>query len=77
MPINRKQEPKAKKSESEVVRRQSIASSSQADQDMPKVMEEILTITSFCSYARPAQPCPIRRLGPLKSAETSVIKHPI
>ena len=33
--------------------------------------------TSFCSYAQPAQPCPIRRLGPLKSAETRVIKHPI
>ena len=33
--------------------------------------------TSFCSYARLAQPCPIRRLGPLKSAETRVIKHPI
>ena len=26
--------------------------------------------TSICSYARPAQPCPIRWLGPLKSAET-------
>ena len=25
---------------------------------------------SFCSYARPAQLCPIRWLGPLKSAES-------
>ena len=41
MPTNRKQEPEAKKSDSEIVRRQSIASSSHVDQDMPKVMEEI------------------------------------
>ena len=41
MPTNRKQELEAKKSDSEVVRRQSIASSSHVDQDMPKVMEEI------------------------------------
>ena len=32
------------------------------------LQDSILLGTSFCSYARPAQPCPIRWLGPLKSA---------